>query len=159
MATTDAGTLWLYKELIGFDAIPDEPTINTYARVMLCCANGDGRLAPAERAWAIGFVSAFNVSEALLEELATYPANEDVYALAMSKPAIRYNLRSVLYDTIQVCNADGDYHAEEQALIRQLAARFGIGEDVVTQLEEVYTETRRIRQKRLELTFVQGAPY
>jgi hypothetical protein len=30
---------------------------------------------------------------------------------------------------------------------------------VVTQLEEVYTETRRIRQKRLDLTFVQGAPY
>lgn len=159
MATTDAGTLWLYKELIGFDTIPDEPTVNTYAKVMLCCANGDGRLTPAERAWVIGFVSAFNVSEALLAELATYPADEDVYALAMSRPAIRYNLRSVLYDTIQACSADDHYHAEEQALIRQLAARFGIGDDVVTQLEEVYTETRRIRQKRLELTFVQGAPY
>ncbi|MEZ4734636.1 MAG: hypothetical protein R3E79_46690 [Caldilineaceae bacterium] len=159
MATTDAGTLWLYKEIIGFDTIPDELTVNTYAKVMLCCANGDGRLTPAERAWVIGFVSAFNASLALPEELAAYTADEDVYALATSRPAIRYNLRSVLYDTIQACSADGDYHAEERALIRRLAARFDIADHVVTQLEEVYTETRRIRKKRLELTFVQGAPY
>jgi uncharacterized membrane protein YebE (DUF533 family) len=151
--------MWVFKEVVGFETRPDEPTFNTYMKVLLCCANGDGHLAPAERAWVMGFVSALNGSAALLEELATYPATEDVDALVASSPAIHQNLRSVLYDTIQTCSADGEYHAAERALIHQLAVRFGVADDIVTQLEALYTETRNIRQKRLDMTFVQGAPY
>lgn len=159
MATTNAGALWVFKEFVGFRQRPADQNFATFMKVVLCCANADGEIAPAEREWVISFAAALNAPEGLLEELATYPADEDVFALAASSQPVYQGLRAVLYNAIFACAADGAYSPKEQALIRRLGARFGIPEAVVSQIEEVYWESRRLREKRIDLLFDKGMPY
>lgn len=159
MATTNAGAMWVFKEFVGFHQRPADQNFATFMKVVLCCANADGEIAPAEREWVISFASALNAPAGLLEELATYPATEDVFVLAASSPPVYQSLRAVLYNAIHACAADGDYSTKEQELIHRLGAQFGIADAVVTQIEAMYWETRRVRQKRIELLFDKGMPY
>lgn len=159
MATTNAGSQWVFKEFVGFNQRPADQNFATFMKVVLCCANGDGEIAPAEREWVISFASALNAPDGLLEELATYPADEDVFALAASSGPVTQSLRAVLYNAIFACTADGVYSPKEQDLIRRLGARFGITEAVVTQIEAIYHESRRLRERRIALLFEQGMPY
>ena len=109
--------------------------------------------------WVISFAAALNAPDGLLEELAIYTADEDVFALAASSQPVYQSLRAVLYNAIFACAADDAYSPKEQALIRRLGARFGITEAVVSQIEEVYWESRRLREKRIDLLFDKGMPY
>ncbi|MEZ4734461.1 MAG: hypothetical protein R3E79_45805 [Caldilineaceae bacterium] len=159
MATTNAGSLWVFKEFVGFHQRPADQNFATFMKVVLCCANADGEIAPAEREWVISFASALNAPEGLLEELATYPADEDVFALAASSGPVAQSPRAVLYNAIFACAADGAYSPKEQELVRRLGAKFGIDEAIVTQIEAIYWESRRLREKRIALLFNQGMPY
>lgn len=159
MATTDEGALWVFKEFVGFHQRPTNENFATFMKVVLCCANADGTISPAERAWVINFAAALNAPDELLEELATYPADEDIFALAASSGPVAQSLRAVIYNAIFACAADGEYSAAEQDLIRRLGARFGVTEEVVSQIEAIYWETRHIRQKRIALLFDKGLPY
>ena len=159
MATTNAGAMWVFKEFVGFQQRPADQNFATFMKVVLCCANADGEIAPAEREWVISFASALNAPDGLLEELATYPADEDVFALAASSLPVYQSLRAVLYNAIFACAADGDYSLQERNLIHRLGARFGIADEIVTLIEALYEESRRLRQKRIELLFDRGMPY
>lgn len=159
MATTNAGAQWVFKEFVGFNQRPADQNFATFMKVVLCCANGDGEIAPAEREWVINFAAALNAPEGLLEELAAYPATEDVFALAATSEPVVQSLRAVLYNAIFACAADGTYSPQEQALIRRLGAKFGVTEAVISQIEEIYWESRRLREKRIALLFNQGLPY
>ena len=159
MATTHAGAMWVFKEFVGFHQRPADEDFATFMKVVLCCANADGEIAPAEREWVMSFASALNAPAGLLDELATYPATEDVFALAASSQPVYQSLRAVLYNAIFACAADGEYRAKEQDLIHRLGANFGIADAVVTQIEAMYWETRRVREKRIAVLFDQGMPY
>ena len=159
MATTHAGAQWVFKEFVGFNQRPADQNFATFMKVVLCCANGDGEIAPAEREWVINFAAALNAPDGLLEELATYPADDDVFVLAASSGPVAQSPRAVLYNAIFACAADGAYSAAEQALVRRLGAKFGIDEAIVTQIEAIYWESRRLREKRIALLFNQGLPY
>lgn len=159
MATTNAGAMWVFKEFVGFNQRPVDRNFATFMKVVLCCANGDGEIAPAEREWVINFAAALNAPEGLLEELATYPADEDVFALAATSGPVVQGLRAVLYNAIFACAADGAYSPQEQALVRRLGVKFGITEDIVAQIEAIYWESRRLRERRIALLFDQGMPY
>ena len=102
--------------------------------MVLCCANGDGKIAPDARAWVINFAAALNAPAGLLEELATYPADEDVFALAASSGPVVQSLRAVIYNAIFACAADGAYSPQEPDLIRRLGAQFGVIEAVISQI-------------------------
>jgi len=159
MATTNAGSLWVFKEFVGFHQRPADQNFATIMKVVLCCANADGEIAPAEREWVINFAAALNAPEGLLEELTSYPADEDVFALAASSGPVAQSPRAVLYNAIFACAADGAYSPKEQDLVRRLGAKFGISEEVVSQIEAIYWESRRLREKRIALLFNQGLPY
>ena len=159
MATTDEGALWVFKEFVGFHQRPTNENFATFMKVVLCCANADGTIAPAERAWVINFAAALNAPDGLVEELATYLADEDVFALTASSGPVAQSLRAVIYNAIFACAADGEYSAKERDLIHRLGAKFGIADAIVTQIEALYWETRRLRQKRIELLFDKGMPY
>lgn len=159
MATTHAGAMWVFKEFVGFHQRPADENFATFMKVVLCCANADGAIAPAEREWVINFAAALNAPDGLLEELTSYPADEDVFALAASSGPVAQSPRAVLYNAIFACAADGVYSPKEQELIRRLGAQLGVTEEVVSQIEAIYWESRRVREQRIALLFDQGMPY
>ena len=154
----DRGLLWLFKQKTDFRAIPSAGDFEGYAKAVLICANGDGKLAPEERDWAVGHFAAFGASDALIDELKSYKADEDIEQVISATPAASASRRFLVYDAIQACSADGAYSDLERAMVIRMAAKLGISEDLVRQIEEVCFEEARLREKRLKLVYPEGAP-
>ncbi|MDQ6613376.1 MAG: hypothetical protein M3083_01060, partial [Actinomycetota bacterium] len=123
-------------------------------------ARGDGRLEKAEKDWVIGYGAACGAHQATIDALMAYEANEDVVEiLERNMPVATTWARIVVYDAIRASCADHDYDDGERAAVRRIAAQLGLGEDVVSALEDGYGEEQRFRRGRIELVFGQDVPY
>lgn len=154
----DIGLLWLFNEKSSFKTIPTSGDFEVYAKAILICANGDGKLAPEERDWVIGHFAAFGTPDSVLDELKTYKADEDIEKVISMTPAASASRRFLVYDAIRACSADGQYSDPERAMVIRMAAKLGVSEDLVRQIEEVCLEEARLREKRLKLVYPEGAP-
>ena len=155
----ERGSLWLFKELWGFDAVPSVGDFDVFMKAVLACANGDGQLTARERDWVVGYCAALGGPDTLVEELRAYPADEDVRELVERRPPVVQSRRALVYDAVRACAADGEYSEGERAVVRRLAAQIGVPEDIVQALEDIYQDEQTIRQKRLDLVFSEGKPY
>lgn len=107
------------------------------AKAVMIIAGADGELSPAEWAAFVGGLRAFQMPEAMLEELARFdPHNaklEDYLTgdfKHLAAPA-----RFMLYTAIWVSRADGRYAVEERAMAARAAKIMGIDDDVLAALE------------------------
>ncbi|MDC0744514.1 hypothetical protein [Polyangium mundeleinium] len=154
----DAGFLWLFKDKANVRTLPSKEWFEGYMKAVLLCANGDGKLAPEERDWAVGHAAAFGAADALVDELKSYKADEDIEMLVAATPASSASRRFLVYDAIRACTADGQYSDLERATVTRMAAKLGITEELVRQIEDVCLEEARLREKRLKLMYPEGAP-
>ncbi len=158
MTTKEKGLLWLVKERYKFRKTPSPEGYDSYIKSMLICVNGDGTLAPEEREWVVGFASAFGASDSLVEELKSYKADEDIEKAIGDAPEANGSGRYVVYDAIMACSADGEYSDQERATITKMAAKLGISQDIVEQIEKICIEEIKLREKRVKLMYPEGAP-
>ena len=158
MATKNEGLLWLVNLKCNFQKLPNYEDYNTYLKAVLICANGDGTLAPKERDWVVGFASAYGALDSLVEELKSYKADEDIEKMISNNPVANASRRFLVYDAILACSADGEYSDPERATITKMAAKLGISQDVVKQIERICIEEIELREKRLKLMYPEGSP-
>lgn len=156
MATDNLGLLWLFKQKYGFSKVPSPEAYDGYIKSLLLCANGDGKLAPEERDWVVGFASAHGASDSLVEELKSYEATEDIEAVISVAVESDGSRRYLIYEAIEACSADGEYSDGERATVAKMAAKLGISTDVVKQIEELCMEQAKLREKRLALMYPDG---
>lgn len=150
---------WSYKYFRDFDEVPPQNEQLTFAKALLVCANGDGKIAPEERDWVIGFTATKGASEETLEYLENYKATESLEEVLAASPTIFQTSKgNIIYDAIQACAADGEYAEEEKVLVRKAAAILGISENEVKQLEELYQEEKNLFKKKIQLMFPKGKP-
>ncbi|MDI1475078.1 hypothetical protein [Polyangium sp. y55x31] len=154
----EKGYLWLFKDKANFTTLPTDETFEGYMKAVLICANGDGKLTPEERDWAVGHSAAFGASDSLLDKLLSYKADEDIEQVISMTPASSASRRFLVYDAIRACSADGQYSDRERATVIRMAAKLGLSEELVRQIEEVCLEEARLREKRLSLVYPEGAP-
>jgi hypothetical protein len=156
---TERGLLWLFNEALDFKQIPPPMDYEAFGKLLLACANGDGRISTAERAWVIGFLDAYGAPQPLLESLKTYAGNDDVAKLVASSPTVKMSATSALYDAIRACSADGDLAPGERAALDKTAVALGIDAHVVTDLIELYHDEMHLRARRLRKIFPNGIPF
>ncbi|MGI8745953.1 MAG: hypothetical protein ACR2NN_25905 [Bryobacteraceae bacterium] len=141
----DIGSRWLFKEFMDFDgSIPQGTDYAVYMKALLICANGDGRLSGQGE---------------LIEELKTFRPEGDYKAIIQSKEKAIKSVRAFIYDAIQACSADGEYHAKERQMVKKAAVRLGVPEDVVDLLEALFEEAKSNRRKRLNLIWANGKSF
>ncbi|MEM9272756.1 MAG: TerB family tellurite resistance protein [Cyanobacteria bacterium P01_F01_bin.143] len=152
---------WYYKELWGWqlDKICTGKERPAFLKSLMIAANGDGILAPEERAWVIGRAAAGGAPDSLLKELESYAAKEDINEVVGSTLATNKSKRAVIYFAIKAAASDGEYHPDEQAAILKAATAMGISEDVVKQLEDLCAQEEKIKQERIALCFPDGDPF
>ena len=152
---------WYYKELWGWDLekICTGAERPTFLKALLTAANGDGILSKAERDWVIGRAAAAGAPESLLEELETYPANEDISQLVANTLATNKSKGAVVYFAIKASASDGEYNDAEKKAVRESAAAMGISEDVVKKIEDLHAREEQIKQERIDLCFPEGDPF
>ncbi|MBE8985843.1 hypothetical protein [Nostoc sp. LEGE 12450] len=153
------GISWLFQEQFGFSQIPLNASYEAYFKSLLIFANGDGTLADAERDWVIGYASAYNRDTEIIEKLKIYKADEDLETVFKGDPAIIETRRSLILDAIQACSADGEYSEKERAVVLKGAKALNISEDELKNIEEIYLETVKLREKRLAVLYPKGLPY
>jgi tellurite resistance protein len=158
MSTRKEGLHWLFNKKCGFKEIPGLPAFDSYLKAILICANGDNELTQAERDWVIGHGSAFNAPDQVIEELKTYQADEDIDAVISRDTAANACRRYLVYDAIEACSADGEYSNRERETVTKMAAKLGVDAEIVKQIEEIYTQEAKLREKRLSLLFPTGTP-
>ncbi len=158
MATKDEGLLWLFYQRYSFRKVPNHEEYKSYIKSMLICANGDGTIAPEERDWVVGYASAYGAPDSLVEELKSYKADEDIEKMISNTPAANASRRFLVYDAIMACSADGEYSDPERATITKMAAKLGISQDTVEQIEKICLEEIELREKRVKLMYPEGAP-
>ncbi|NET00940.1 MAG: hypothetical protein F6K61_10275 [Sphaerospermopsis sp. SIO1G1] len=123
-----------------------------YATVLMAVAGADGELAEAELQWYI------NEQELLLAEPEEYieavrkadwkNANLDELLSGISYDFSLNFRRTLLYQAIKMCRADGVYHDQEKAVVSKAAELLGIEKNVRISLEslaELEDSTERLR--------------
>ncbi|MFD5558817.1 hypothetical protein ACFWIA_33935 [Streptomyces sp. NPDC127068] len=149
---------WLFRQEWDFAARPDDRDIGLYAKALLVCAKGDGVISQQERDWVLGYFAAYCGDAETLEELAVYPAEDDVTTL-VTRSAIVYETRgSLVFDALRACDADGELTADEVARIKQAAAALEISGETVERLKELYLQEKTARSERNTLLYPEGSP-
>jgi hypothetical protein len=163
IATQELGDLWVMKYERGYDRKPVSIDYDSYFKCLLICAKGSGTLAPAERDWIVGFAAACGGSDELVEELKTYPATEEVRHVLNESTATFAEFgnwaRTLIYDSIRACYADGELDGGERNTIFAMAAELDVPSQMVAQLEELYLDEQRLRARRLNTLFPGLRPY
>jgi hypothetical protein len=158
MTTKNVGLLWLLKEKYAFQEAVGPEDYDSYLKSILICANGDGTLAPEEREWVVGQASAYSASDSLIEELKFYKADEDIEKVVSRAPLANVFKRYLVYDTIMACSADGEYSDQERVTVTKMAAKLGISQDIVQQIEKICIEEIKLREKRAKLMYPEDSP-
>ena len=154
----ELGHLWSFKDKANFSTLPSEAAFEGYMKAVLICANGDGTLTPEEREWAVGHAAAFGAPDWLVDELKSYKADEDIEQVISANPEANACRRFLVYDAIRACSADGAYSERERAMVIRMAAKLGLTEELVLQIEELCLNEAQLRAKRLELVYPEGPP-
>jgi tellurite resistance protein len=150
---------WTMNWFFGFNQIPTDEDCCIYMKSVLCGAKADGVLSPEEKDWALGFCASWGVADWVIEELKTYEGDEAIEEVIARSPQVSMAQRDLLLTTIWVCAADGKYHEQEKAKIRQMASILGVKEEIVEQLEQLQQEESALQQKRIKLLYPQNSPY
>jgi len=163
VASLELGDLWVIKYERGYDHKPVSVDYESYFKCLMICAKGKRELTPAERDWILGFCAASGGSDELVEELKSYPADEDVRQVLNDSTATFAEFgnwaRTLVYDSIRACYTDDELDGEDRNTILTMAAELDLTPDMVTRLEELYLDEQRLRATRLNLLFPGIRPY
>ncbi len=126
-----------------------------YGGALMAIAGADGELKEEEFQWYIKEQEILLVeSEEYIETLRKFDwKNADVEALLNG---IKYDFplnfrRTMLYQAIKMCRADGNYHEQERASVAKTAQILGIEKSMATSLESLAEMEDAAQRLRLSL--------
>ncbi|MCX6023799.1 MAG: hypothetical protein NTZ05_19145 [Chloroflexi bacterium] len=152
---------WMFNDIWGFDKRPPGEGNLPFGKAMLICAKGDGVLTQSERDWVLGYGAALDFSDAEIEELRNYQADEDIRdVLASSKLTSRSDVKlAAIFEAARASNADGDLAEAEIAVIVRMGSLLGVEEATVREVIGVYLAEVEAKAKRRKLIFPNGKPF
>ncbi len=147
--------VWLGWE--SYEAPPDVMSSITeeenvaYAKSLFICVNGDGEISAPERQWILGYLAACGHSNQVLDLMETYDGRDDLEDLLDTSTLVRASGGPLLYDAIRACRADGPLQRAERAQLTRMAEHFGLGEQIIDELEAVIDAEQELRKRRHDL--------
>lgn len=136
------------------------PLLEGFAKAMILCAAGDGRLAPEELEWVLGFCANAGATEELLNELrALDPRTLDPIALMQQTERPGLFVHALVYHAILASDADGVLEAREEQTIRAMAMVLGLPGREVDALFALYSDEKALHRRKLATLFPNGHPW
>ena len=136
-----------------------QPVLLEFFKALIVCANADGELTDAERAWCMGYCAATGATPETLAELQEYDGAEDILVVIERGQHLGTAHRPVIYDSIRACSADGELSDAERATIARMAAEAGVTDEEFAEFERIYAEDRALRERRIKAVFPVATPY
>jgi tellurite resistance protein len=155
----EIGSKWVFDDMWDFTDDVSQPVLLEFFKALIVCANADGEITDAERAWCIGCCAATGATPETLSELQSYDGAEDILEVIERGRHLGTAHRPVIYDSIRACNADGDLSDPERATILKIAAQVRVRDEEFAEFERIYAEDRALREKRIKAVFPIATPY
>jgi len=155
----EIGSKWVFDDMWGFTADVSQPVLLEFFKALIVCANADGELSEAERAWCIGYCAATGATAETLEELSNYDGGEDINVVIQRGRHLGTAHRPVIYDAIRACSADGELSDGERATIAKVAAEIGVTDEELAEFERIHGEDLAMRERRVKAVFPVATPY
>lgn len=136
------------------------PLLEGFAKSMIICAAGDGKLADEELDWILGFVAAAGGTDELLQDLRTLdPASLDPIKLLEQTERPGLFLHALVYHAIKAADADDVLDPAEERMIRGMAMVLGVPPDHIEGLFELHREEKAFLRRKMALLFPNGHPW
>lgn len=160
MEAHEVGGLWLLREMWGFpQGVPEDERLD-YLKAIMACAKAKGQLTESERNWVIGYGAACGAHQETVDALEAYGCDEEIdEILDRNMPTARTWGRVAIFDAIRAAGADDAYGEDEMKAVRRIAGRLGVADEVVADLEALYTEEQELKRRRVTLVFGDQVPY
>jgi len=155
----EIGSKWVFDDMWGFTADVSQPVLLEFFKALIVCANADGEITDAERAWCIGYCAATGATPETLQELQDYAGDEDINEVIERGRHLGTAHRPVIYDSIRACSADGELSDPERDTIVRMAAEVGVSDEEFAEFERIYADDRALRQRRVKAVFPEATPY
>jgi uncharacterized membrane protein YebE (DUF533 family) len=150
---------WFFKYEWSFKALPPPMDYEVFGKALINCASADGKLAPEEHNWIIGYLACKGASDAVIETLSRYQGEEDIEKIMSQSKVVSGARPAFIFDALRACAADGTIHEKERAAVTKLASAIGVGPDLVAQLEKALHEEEAAHARRIKLIFPEGTPF
>lgn len=136
------------------------PLLEGFAKAMMLCAAGDGKLDPEELEWIVGFTANAGGTFELLEELRTLdPSTLNAAALLQQTERPGLFVHALVYLAIAASDADGVLEAGEVQTIAAMAMALGLLKDDVEGLFALYREEQAFYKRKMLRLFPNGHPW
>lgn len=136
------------------------PLLEGFAKAMILCAAGDGRLADEELAWILGFVANAGGTQELIEELrALEPAKLDPMQLMAQTERPGLFVHALVFHAIKAADADGVLDPAEEQMIRAMAMVLGLPAEEVEGLFTLHREEKAFVARKMATLFPNGHPW
>ncbi len=99
--------------------------------------------------------------EEVINELRTYQPglNTEMFkklSVDRDQDYVKLTRRSIIYNAIRACGADGVLHEKEIRTIYDLAKNIDVTPEQVKQVQELYEEEQKMRENRIAILFPDG---
>ena len=136
------------------------PLIESFAKAMMLCAAGDGKLATEELEWILGFTANAGGTFELLEELrALDPASLDAVQLMRETESPGLFVHALVYNSIAAADADGVLEAAEVQTIAAMAMALGLLREDIEGLFALYKEEQAFYRRKIIRLFPNRHPW
>ncbi len=155
----EIGSKWVFDDMWGFTADVSQPVLLEFFKALIVCANADGHITDAERAWCMGYCAATGATPETLAQLQDYDGAEDILEVIERGRHLGTAHRPVIYDSIRACSADGELSDAERATILKVAAKVGVSDEELGEFERIHADDRALRERRIKAVFPVATPY
>lgn len=130
-----------------------------FFKALIVCANADGHITDAERAWCMGYCAATGATPETLAQLQDYDGAEDILEVIERGRHLGTAHRPVIYDSIRACSADGELSDAERTTILKVAGKVGVSDEELGEFERIHADDRALRERRINAVFPVATPY
>jgi uncharacterized membrane protein YebE (DUF533 family) len=173
--TGDAAVLhqalrFFLRNQLGATALPPAPNLDEqrkmlpllegFAKAMIICAAGDGKLAAQELEWILGFVANSGGTHELLQELRELdPTSLNPMQLLAQTERPGLFVHALVYHAIVASDADGVLEPGEAMTIRAMATILGVPEPEIDALFALQADEKAFQQRKMATLFPNGHPW
>lgn len=136
------------------------PLLEGFAKAMIICAAGDGRLAPEELDFVLGFTANSGGTFELLEELRNLdPSTLNPMEMLAKTERPGLFVHALVYHAIKAADADGELDPREAQVITAMATVLGLPPEDIEKLFALHEEEKAFHKRKMATLFPNGHPW
>ncbi|CAF0820610.1 unnamed protein product [Adineta steineri] len=150
-------TDWYFREWIGDNShLPEAEDVVIFMKLLIDIMATNGKLNEHERYYIIGRAAILGVPQEKLDELHTYQADTSENNPNFNLPHVKKTRMGLIHNLFRVLSIDHKIHPKDIKTIYTLGKKLGATEEQIQQIQSLYEDEEKLREKRASLLFPHG---